>query len=395
MRPIPYFTLVDRYFSMQLLRSDFLCLFCLTIIFMLFDMLPKVEEIPELFRQETVLGGVVVIVQYYSVRVMGLLQMVGSDVLVIGAAITFYLMERTGSATIRGGEVFPLLTSGFTRWRVAVPFYYTSIALSLIFCVTEEAFFTFCRDWPGANSTSYLTKEVVEMRGARDPLTDIIIQGKELNVPQGYFMTPKFIIQPELTQTYLDQIMAQKAQWLEESSEHPAGYLLTGTQRLEDLHWLHRPEGGCDASGKRIFYTAENFSWVPEGGIFIISVVSPENLMMKARTFMPESLGELARKLNDPANPHSHATATEFHSRLLRPFLETLVFFITFPIILTARIRSKLLIFFLLLVALLSFKVVGGVCHSLSGSIPGYIAAWLPLFVCLPIATVLFDEFYT
>lgn len=403
MKPLPYFTIVDRYFMLKFLFVATSLIFIGGSLFMLFDILYKSDDLPILF-QESKAHGFLLLMQFYTVRMMNILLYTQFAFISSTTAITFFMLEKNSSATVRGGEVIPMLTSGFSRKRVAIPFFIVGCAFVFFMCFTEEAFYAFCKDWPGANSDSLVGKvEIKSMDMRNDESTGLKIYGTDLDLESKSFLSPKIIIPKERTLGQLDELLAQKAVWLPECDDHPAGFMLEEVVNLEKKNWLPRavnvpvwiPHLNLELP---VFYTSESASWVSPGNIFIISMLVPEDLTKDKLMFLPESIPDLYRKINNKRQlGPNYRERVEFHSRLLRPFLESTLFFLCIPVILSARLRSKLVIF--LIIAGLTGVNVGltqiGKLLVIQDGIPAAWGAWIPLLILAPVCAVLFDELYT
>lgn len=403
MKPQPFFTIVDRYFMRKFLFVAFALLFIATSIFMIFDILPKAEDVNTLFK-ESAPGALKTIFQYYTVRMMNLLLYTQFAFLASITAITFFMLEKNSSATVRGGEIIPVLTSGFSRKRVAIPFFIIGCVFDFALCLTEECFYANCRDWAGANSASYEKKvEVQEMDMRNDEATSLKIYGSNLDRGTGTFLNAKIGVPRQRTFEQMDEIQAQSAQWLPATDEHPTGYLLRGIENLEQKSWLIRAsrtpvELPAFETKLPVFFTAATASWVKEGELFFVSSLNPTKLAKKKAGFLPRSLPDLYRDVNEAVKTDpNHAARIALHTRIMRPFVECLLLFLMIPVILSARLRSKVTIFFCL--AALTGLDVGlvevGRLFVLQEGIPAGVGAWIPILILTPVSALLFDELYT
>lgn len=403
MKPLPYFTIVDRYFMLKYLFVATSLIFIGGSLFLLFDILSKSDDLPILF-QESKIHGFIVLLQFYTLRMMNILLYTQFAFITATTAITFFMLEKTSSKTVRGGEVIPLLTSGFSRKRVAIPFFIVGCAFIFFMCSTEEAFYIFCKDWPGANSDSLIGKiEIKTMDMRNDASTGLKIYGTNLDLQTNTFLNPKIGIPKERTFDQLDELLAPKAVWLPECDDHPAGFMLEGVINLDKKNWLHRaanvpvwlPHLNVELP---IFYTSETASWVSPGNVFIVSMLIPEDLTKDKSNFLPESIPDLYRKINNKRQlGPNYKERADFHSRLLRPFLECSLLFLSIPVILSARLRSKTVIF-LIIAGLMGLNI--GLAHIgkllvIQDGIPAALGAWIPLLILAPICSILFDELYT
>lgn len=403
MKPLPYFTIVDRYFMLKFLFVATALIFIGGSLFMLFDILSKSDDLPVLF-QDSKTQGVIVLFQFYTLRMMNILLYTQFAFIMSTTAITFFMLEKNSSSTVRGGEVIPLLTSGFSRKRVAIPFFIVGCLFIFLMCFVEETFYTFCRDWPGANSNSLIGKiEIKTMDMRNDEATGLKIYGTDLDLETNSFSNPKIGIPKERTLGQLDELLAQKAVWLPECDDHPAGFMLEGVVNLEKKNWLPRavnvpvwlPHLNLELP---VFYTSESSPWVEPGNVFIISMLTPTDLTKEKLMNLPDSIPDLYRKINVKRRlGPNYKERVELHSRLLRPFLECSLLFLCIPVILSARLRSKIVIF--LIIAALTGVNIGltkiGKLLVIQDGIPAAWGAWLPLLILTPVCAVLFDELYT
>ncbi|MBQ2821357.1 MAG: LptF/LptG family permease [Thermoguttaceae bacterium] len=403
MNAIPFFTIVDRYFMRKFLFVAFALLFIGTSLFVIFDILPNADDVNQLF-QKSPWFAMKTLFQYYSVRMMNLLLYTQFGFVAASTAITFFMLEKSSSATVRGGEVIPMLTSGFSRKRVAVPFFIVGCFFIFSMCALEEVFYANCRDWAGANSGTYTGKiEKQEMDMRNDETTGLKIYGLDLDLETRSFHSAKIGIPKERTFEQMEEILAGSAHWLPENDDHPSGYLLKNVVDLEKKNWLSRashkavPIPGLQ-SEHPVFFTSETASWVKPGELFFISMLPPEKLAKKGIGFLPPSIPELYREVNQTRQIYPYyAERAALHIRILRPFVEALLLFLLIPVILSARVRSKVFVFFCLagLTGLNIGLVELGRALVVQEGIPASVGAWTPILVLVPLSAILFDELYT
>ncbi|MDO4628787.1 MAG: LptF/LptG family permease [Planctomycetia bacterium] len=403
MKSLPFFTTVDRYFMRKYLFVASALLFIAISIYMLFDILPNAEDVSDMFKV-SVFGALKTLLQYYSVRMMNLMLYIQVAFIASITAITFFMLEKNSSATVRGGEIIPMLTSGFSRKRVAIPFFIIGSTFIFALCGTEELFYTYCRDWPGANSDSYSGKiEKQEMDMRNDELTGLKIYGASLDLETQSFSNAKIGVPKERTLSQMDEIQAKTARWMAECDEHPSGYMLEEVDKLAQKSWIQtasHTDVALPALGTElpIFYTSETADWVPSGNLFIVASVTPEKLARKKTGYLPASIPELYRAVNESnmLDAH-HADRAALHIRILRPVTESLLLFVMIPVILSARLRSKITIFFCLAgLTGLNFALVEiGRLLTLHEGIPASVGAWIPIIVLAGVSAVLFEELYT
>lgn len=408
MKPLPYFTTVDRYFMRKFLFVATALIIIGISIFLLFDSFFKNDELSALFKGPKT-QAVITILQFYVLRMMNLLLYIQPIFITLATAITFFMMEKE-NRKYRGGEVIPMLTSGFSRKRVAIPFFMVGCVFIFFMCFAEEAFYIYCRDWPGANSTSLISKnETRTMDMQNDIATGLKIYGTDLDLETNSFLEPKIGIPKERTLGQLDELQASKAVWLPECDNHPAGYMLEGVVDLDKKNWLSRasntpvPLPHLDNVELPIFYTSETAPWVSPGNVFIISMLLPEDLAREKTMFLPESLPSLYKKINNKRQlGPKYKERVAFHSRLVRPFVECTLLFLCIPVILSVKLSNpdpkyKFAIFVIIttLMGLNMGLVQVGKLLVIQDGISAALGAWIPLLGLIPTCAILFKELYT
>lgn len=416
---IPYFTTVDRYFISRFLWNFLLCLFVIGSIFLVFDFFPKIEDIFKLFQERGSFPAIQILLQYYMVHLLYALRVAGSTPVLAGAMMALYSLEKTSNLSTRGGEIIPILTSGFSRWRVAIPFCYTSCVLIFVLTFIFEVLFPSCQEWPGANSNKYST-ETQKARTQRDLHTGVDIQGNTVDLQKQKIISPGFIIPPELAKKNL-YIAAGSAQWFPEKDERPSGYLLTEIGNFSELKKtlqaspifvrskqrmsiqktsesdFHEENVTNAVSTEKLILTAEDGDWIGPEELFICTKIHPSELYQKDVSYVPVSLVDLWRKIKMPSTDKQLRARVEMHRRILQPFLDASLIFLSLPIILSGRFRSKFMVSTLLMVVILFYFLVPVACGFFGeyGVVSPLAAAWIPLFIFYPLAAFLFGEYYT
>lgn len=409
MDTIPYFTRIDRYFAVRFLWCFVLCVFISGSLFLAFDFVPKLDDMPKLFQEHGALGALELLAKYYTIHISHIFRLIGGIPILLGAAQALYMMERASNLTTRGGEVIPILTSGFSRWRVAIPFLYTGFFLVVCMTLLNEWFLPGCHGWPGANSNDYKT-EVQAAFAQRDLLTGVEIQGAALNLQQMYIRQPRFVV--ALARRNLT-ISAGTAQWQPKTDARPSGYLLTEVDHFEELRktLLAEPvtvhvrgvsvaesaSAAAPAVKEKLILLTEDHPWIPADAVFFRTEIMPSGLYKQANSYVPISLADLRRKIEAPSVDPQYDLRVEMHKRILQPFLDMSLLMMCLPIILSGRFRSKLLISAIIVGVSCLYLAIPAFCALLGreGAVTPLVAAWIPLFIFYSVAALLFEEYYT
>ena len=79
--------------------------------------------------------------EFYTLRMMNLLLYIQFAFITLTTAITFFMLEKNNSGKVRGGEVIQMMTSGFSRKRVAMPFFIVGCIFIFFMCYTSYLFY--------------------------------------------------------------------------------------------------------------------------------------------------------------------------------------------------------------------------------------------------------------
>jgi len=378
-----------------------LCLFIIGSIFLVFDFFPKIDDIFKLFQEHNTPRALRILLQFYTVHLLNALRIAGAIPVLAGAMLALYSLEKASNLTTRGGEIIPILTSGFSRWRVAIPFCYTGCALILIMTFVFEVLFPRCHEWPGANSNNY-SADVQKAFTQRDLRTGIDIQGDALDLRKQKILSPGFVIPPTLAKKNLF-IAAGSAQWLPKKDGRPSGYLLAEVVNFAEhknsllASPIFLPTKSPDAPAEKLILTAEDADWIGPEELFFRSEIHPSDLRPRDASFVPISLVDLRHKIKMPATDDQLPLRIEMHRRILQPLHDASLLFLCLPIILSGRFRSKFIVSIILMIVILIHYLMPIACGFFAeyGVVSPLAAAWIPLFIFYPLAAFLFEEYYT
>ncbi len=430
MDTIPYFTRVDRYFAGRFLWYFMLCLFIGGSLFLVFDFFPKIDDVSKLFQDKGTAGTLEILAKYYTIHISHVFRLLGGIPILLGAAQALYTLEKGSNLTTRGGEVIPILTSGFSRWRVAIPFLYTGIFLVICSTVLNECFLPGCYAWPGANSNNFSEEARVAFT-QRDLFTGVEIQGESLDLRQKWIRAPRVVVPPPLAERSFT-VSAAAGQWYPESESHPAGYLMTEVEHFAEIKRMlladpiylpvrsvpaaERQKSASKSGGgqnpkitengknsvnpvprMKLLLLTEDQPWIPTDAIFFCTDVMPSGLYKQGNSFVPISLPDLRRKIASPSVDRQLNLRVEMHSRILQPLLDVALLMTCLPLLLSGRFRSKLFITGMLVGMSCLYMLIPSFTTLLGreGAVTPMVAAWIPVFVFYSLAALLFEEYYT
>jgi hypothetical protein len=160
--------------------------------------------------------------------------------------------------------------------------------------------------------------------------------------------------------------------------------LFTGVDSGADV--FEETRGKLD--GPVLLYTRPDAPWLEEGQVFWPSDVDFDQLAAGPSWRHFASTAELVDYVKRPARDVPTSTYVTLHGRLVRPILDFGLAVIGLPLVLSRRGRSPFLAVGLAMGVVAGFLLVALTCEFLgnSGWIGPSLAAWLPLFVFVPLA---------
>jgi len=370
------------------------------------------DAVKELFTEIPLGKALVIYAQYHTLVVLSYLLKLQPIIVTASLMATFCLLDKNIMVSSnRTGPLIPLLGAGLPRYRIAVPFFIAASGRNLFMCTVEEVFCAQCQNWPGADSKKFIDADNTAQKKnipQNDDVTSIKLYGTNVDLENGTFENGKFILSSELTRSLPDVLDAGRIQWLPNTDEHPAGYVLRNIKDLKTKTWLENAEKyefelkfSPEKTVKMpIFYTNRNekMKWLEDGEVFIVSTIPPRNLVDLTKKNIPMSLVTICRELSaSKETKPQNSLYSQFHCRVLRPLQETAFIFCVIPIILSGRIKYKLLVALYLMffsVFYYAAVILGNSLINHYGFSPA-VGAWVPIAVTALTAAILYHELYT
>lgn len=362
-------TILDRYLLRQYIQVLLICFCSLMGLYAVIDALGHLDQFSAHAEQtdSSVLGA---IGRFYAFQALGFFDRTSGILAMMAAMFTLAWLKRHN-------ELTALLAAGIPQLRAAMPLLVASAAISVLAAASREAVLPSIR--------GELLRSTKDLTGSSEqPLRPIyasgseIVLGGEATIAEGRRLVRPFLLLPS------GQVSADEGRYLQATAERPAGYLLEGVQAGTGV--LAQPslvfEGGV------VLYSPHDTPWLGAGQLFFPSDVDFDRFAAGAKWRHFASTAELLDHVQHPASDPLTAAYVTLHGRLVRPLLDVSLVVIGLPLILSRRGRSPFLAVGLAMGVVAVFLLVALACEFLgnSGWISPSLAAWLPLFIFVPLA---------
>jgi lipopolysaccharide export system permease protein len=177
---------------------------------------------------------------------------------------------------------------------------------------------------------------------------------------------------------------ATEARHLGASADHAAGYLLLDVKLPTKIS--ERPS--LSLNGEPVIITPHDTSWLAKDQAFVVSDVTFEQLSggLAFRKFA--STAEMISGLYNPSLSFGANIRVTIHARIVQPILDVTLLFLGLPLVLSRRQRNIFVAIGWGIAVVGGFKMAVLLSHELGKQvlISPVLAAWLPVFVFVPIA---------
>lgn len=357
-------TTFDRYLLKRYLHA-FTILFVSTYgLYVVIDGFTNVDAFQE--NQDGTADALGWMMRYYLCQSTLFFDMISPTLSVFAVMVVFALLHKNS-------EFHPILAAGVPTFRLLVPVLVGTMVVNGVMLSNQELVIP------------AIAHELMKPRSQKDardrpvePLYDrktrIHIDGTELNVADRKLDGPEFLLPPPEIAHELTTLKAREAVWVEETAEHPSGWILRDVEPPLEAISL------TPAGAKFVRGTGR------PGEIFVVTEISFDQLNSRTQSYRYLSSPELVRRIKNPSTGivSLRGQMLHFHTRLVRPLLTVIAVFCVVPLILRRESRG--------LVA--NMAICAGVMSMLYGIaqlfsylgqtslIAPDLAAWSPAILC-------------
>lgn len=366
--------IIDRYLTWQFFKALLIFFITFAGLFVVIDAFGNLDEFIE--HGEKAGGLLRVVVGYYGVRMLALLDRTSGVLTLVAAMFTLTALERNN-------ELTALMAAGIPRRRMARPIIGAVLAVSLIAVMNREVILPKYRDQLSRNAQDLGGERGHRVQLQWDHQTDVLINGTWAYKSENRIEKPSIGL-PDAVAQFGTQVLAANAIAQDAADGRPTGYLLQDVRKPVELLECK----SIALNGKPLLLCPSDTPWLNDKDCFLVTNVQFEQLAGGDGWKKFASTAELMTGLRNPSTDFGPDVRVAVHSRFVQPLLDLTLLFLGLPLVLSRQSRNIFVAIGMCLVLVLGFYVVVIACHSLGNNclIRPALAAWCPLLICVPVA---------
>ncbi len=370
-------TKIDRYILVLFLRTVLICFCSLAGIFIVFHAFTSMDDLVKQGQAED--GLIRVMMRYYGPYMLLLFDWTGAIIALMAFLFSIGWLRRTG-------ELTAVLSAGISHGRIFRPILIASLAIVLIQFVNRELVLPRYSDVLTMKSKDIAGENEQPILAQYDKTNRVLIDGSSLVTLSQVIREPSFRLDGDYP-GFGDLLLADSAAWMDATDEHPAGYLLDGVQRPDQVDRL--PSVGVQ--DRLILMTSRDQAWLGTHQCFFATSIHTDFLQTNQSATRMASVLELAERVRNPAVHSSMGLKVLLHERVIRLPLDYALILLGLPMVVNRHGRNLFVMIGAAMLTVLAFFAVKTLCGAMGGS--GYLlspamAAWVPLLILGPLAYV-------
>lgn len=377
--------IIDRYLLRQFIHVFLICFISLDGLYVVFDAFSNLDEF--LHYSEKDGGGLLAMMgEFYAYRTILFFEQISSMLTMIAGMFTVTWIQRHN-------ELTALMAAGVSRTRIIVPIIVAAACTSLGASAAREFVIPRLADELGRDAKNLRGEAGLELKPRLDFETNVLLHGKvayanELRVNEPSFMFPGSLYGQGR------QLAAENAYYLARQADRPAGYLLRGVIRPQNL--IEQPS--LEQGGRPLLITPRDAGWLKPDECFLVSNVNFDQLTGGEGFKKFSSTRQLIAALTDPslglAGDYGADVRVKVHARLIQPFMDMTLLFLGLPLVLNGTNRNVFVAIGLCGAVCTAFMLVslGFQYLGAAAMLRPALAAWAPLVMFVPIAVGMFDR---
>ena len=368
--------IIDRYAVRLFFKVLLICWFSLTGLYWVIDAFNNLDEFMD-HADQTKSSVWVALINYYSIRALWFFDRSAGLLTLIAGVFALAWMKRSN-------ELTALMAAGIRPARVIRPILTAAAFVSLVAVVNREVIIP--------RFALALTKKAQTLDDhqpqkflIRYDGNDLSIEGKAAVPASGTIVEPVFGL-PFALRHFGRRISAKTAQYLDEDNRHKAGYWLREVILPAKISKLR----SAQIDEQHVILTAKENDWLGEDECFVVSNVDFQELVAGANMRRFLSTWEMVRFLYKRNSQYSTDVRVAVHGRFVQPVLDLCLLLLGLPLVMSRQDRSIFLVAGHCMLVVCGFIIVVLACQAMGTT--GYLlspamAAWLPVFIFVPITT--------
>lgn len=367
--------ILDRYLLRQYIRTFVICFLSLTGLYIVIDAFGHLSQFLSYAENHGSLFSVMV--EYYGYRSLDVFNQLSGILAFISAVFTITWIQRHN-------EMTAMSAAGIPTRRIVSPILIAALVIGFVAATNRELVIPRLRDELARDSRDLSGTKERPVRPRFDNHTDILIFGKHLTLGDRRIEQPQFRL-PRVINAYGSKIAAAEAHYWPADGERPSGYLLRGITLPRNLA---ERESIFSKDGEPVILTPRDTPWLEADECFVCSHLTFEMLAGGDAWRSYSSTPELIRGLHNPSTDYGANVRVAVHGRFVQPFLDATLVLLGLPLVLTRGTRNIFLAIGQCLAVVVVFMLTTIACQNLGAMslVRPALAAWLPLFIFVPVA---------
>lgn len=366
--------IIDRYLLRQFVQVFLICFSSLTGLYIVFDAFGNLDEFLRFAEKEGNLLGTMF--QYYTLRSIYFFDRTSGVLALIAAMFTVTWIQRYN-------ELTALLAAGLPTRRVMKPVFVAAIAISLLAAANREIIIPRFSHQLGRDSKDLAGDVGRDLQPRPDHETSILFRGRHTFAKEQRIAEPNLLLRNQLSD-FGRQISADNAFYRPANADHPGGYLLQGVRDPVDI----AERSSAMLGDRQVIITPKDAPWLKPNECFVASNMTFDQLTGGSQWRQFSSTWQLVRGLRNPSLDFGADVRVSIHGRIVQPLLDVTLLFLGLPLVLTRENRNMFVAIGLCMVAVSMFMMIvlaSQYIGNVSLVSPAF-AAWLPLFIFVPVA---------
>ena len=370
--------LLDRYLLMLFTKIFMICFFSFTGLYIVVHLLTNWDELSAVADRSGGMGSLMV--AFYGPLSLDVFDKLAGVLLLTSSIFALSLMQRRN-------ELTALASAGISRGRVARPVFFAALIVVGLAVVNREVWIPACREQLVRSPQNWTDEGTVAMSNWRDPDSGILIRGSEAILAENRIIDPELQLPLDLP----SQAMRITAQWAVvqyATRRKPDGLLLQNVELPESLEEF---ASVVDADGQTLIFSPRDHSWLGPRQLYVRCELDLKRAAYGQQMTQYMSLQEMIERLRQPRQQFGFADNVALHARILRPVLDFALLLVGLPLVITRAGENVYLAAGMCLVVVVGAQVTILASHWLGayGVLrPPSLAAWLPVIILVPIASV-------
>ncbi|HUY92185.1 MAG TPA: LptF/LptG family permease [Pirellulales bacterium] len=377
--------IIDRYLLRQFVHVFLICFISLDGLYVVFDAFSNLDEF--LYYAEKDGGGLLSMMgEFYAYRTVAFFEQISSMLTMIAGMFTVTWIQRHN-------ELTALMAAGVSRTRIIVPIVVAAACTSLGASAAREFVIPQLADELGRDAKNLRGEAGLELKPRLDFETNVLLHGKVAYANEQRINEPSFMF-PRSLYGQGRQLAAENAYYFARQADRPAGYLLRGVIRPQNL----AEQPSLEQNGSPLLITPRDADWLKPDECFLVSNVNFDQLTGGEGMKKFSSTRQLIAALSDPslglAGDYGADVRVKIHARIIQPLMDMTLLFLGLPLVLNGTNRN----------VFVAIGLCGAVCTAFMLVAMGFqylgaaamlrpaLAAWAPLVIFVPIAVGMFDR---